>query len=65
MTAPRGRGRPPVGPVVEVRLGDLKARVDAEAARTGQSQSATIRALLTEALDAREVTRRRQEGKQP
>lgn len=51
--AARGRGRPAIGAVVQVRIPDnLRARIAAVA--RGRREAETIRALLVEALDARE-----------
>jgi len=53
----RGPGRPEIGPVTTIRLGEeLTARVDA-ARRDGESRAAAIRRLLEAALGAQEVAR--------
>jgi hypothetical protein len=52
----RGRGRPPVGERVAVRLPpDLLRRLDAESARQGRSRAATVRRLLDDALARSEI----------
>ncbi|MER5608242.1 hypothetical protein AB0F93_00530 [Micromonospora tulbaghiae] len=59
----RGPGRPPVDdggpgalPVTELGA-TLLARINAEAARNNATRAATVRALFTEALDARDKAR--------
>ena len=56
----RGPGRPPIGALLPpIAVGDeLLRRIDSEAKRTGQTRAATVRALLGEALKARERARR-------
>lgn len=47
-------GRPPVGPVVAVRVPEtIKEIIDGEAHKAGVSRAAWIRQLLTEALAER------------
>lgn len=44
-----GRGRPPVGPRVVVRLPDeLLARVDRDAERAGETRSQALRRIIAE-----------------
>lgn len=51
-----GRGRPEVGPAVQVRLEtELLAAVDREAARDGKSRAHVIRDLISEGLETRAV----------
>lgn len=50
-SGPAPVGRPEVGGVVNVRLGALLPRVDAEAERAGESRAEAIRRLLAAALD--------------
>lgn len=56
----RGPGRPAIGALLPpVAVGDeLLIRLDVEARRTDKTRAATVRALLSEALDARERARR-------
>ena len=56
----RGPGRPAIGArLPPTAVGDkLLRRIDSEAERTGQTRAATVRALLSEALKARERARR-------
>lgn len=51
MTDKRGRGRPPVGRVVQVKIpDDLIARLDRVAAEHGISRSELMRRLLLDAV---------------
>jgi len=56
----RGPGRPAIGTrLPPIAVGDeLLRRIDSEAELTGQTRAATVRALLGEALDAREQVRK-------
>lgn len=58
----RGPGRPAIGgKLAPTDLGDeLLARVESEATRDRATRAATVRALLTEALDARDKARSNQ-----
>src|SRR5690606_29420549 len=56
----RGPGRPPIGaklPPIAVGA-ELLERINSEAKLTGQTRAATVRALLDEALKAREQARK-------
>ncbi|PZM93680.1 MAG: hypothetical protein DIU79_10665 [Actinobacteria bacterium] len=56
----RGPGRPAIGALLPpIAVGDeLLVRIDNEAKHTGKTRAATVRELLSEALDARARTRR-------
>jgi hypothetical protein len=47
----RGPGRPEIGNPVQIRLGDLLARVDAYAAEQGRSRADAVRELIGKGLD--------------
>ena len=46
------RGRPPIGEKVQIRLGELLARVDAWAAVHEVNRAEAVRRLVAAALDA-------------
>ncbi len=50
---PRRRGRPEVGGLARVRLGDLLAEVDRHAETEGVTRSEMVRRLVAEALTQR------------
>jgi hypothetical protein len=51
LTAARGRGRPPVGERIEVRLpADVVARIDRLAEEFEQTRAETLRAIIIEGV---------------
>lgn len=53
MAAVRGRGRPPIGERVEVRLpADMLAAIDQHAANNGMTRAEAIRDLLAKTANA-------------
>jgi len=56
----RGPGRPRIGALLPpIAIGEkLLERINSEAKLTGQTRAATVRELLSEALDAREQARK-------